>query len=200
MEEDKLKVIWQNGDKEAAKYFDDVSTELVQKAKHKSNDVLQRVRKNMIWEFLVSIALSVLFIWYFQNSELLLYVIVFVISGVGFSLKVNMNYLRKISRVNDENVLVAMTNRKEILAKYYKRIRRMTYILTPIGFLFGISLSILENGDDLTKSLILGLFVSPFLFLLIRFSLRVVDSLYGMPLTHLTSIHNELVSEWGSVG
>ncbi|MGB3180442.1 MAG: hypothetical protein WBB45_03580 [Cyclobacteriaceae bacterium] len=187
MNDDELLDLWKAGGKTSQKYYEHIRPEIMEKANTQSNDILNKVRKNIIAETIASVVVAIIMPFFFyHNTAFFFTMLVATAAALAYSLYINRNYLRRIRSVNTHNIIEGLKSRIEILSDYVSRIKRSLYILTPVGFYLGFAFAISEEGAfNAQRFSVLVVATSPALFLILWLGKRYIGRLYGR---HLTSL------------
>lgn len=199
MEEKELKSLWKNTNKGADHYYQEIGPEVLTKAKKNSHDILNQVRKNIIIELVISAICTVVFplAMLQQDAWKLIVGTVLIVFAMVFTLKEYLGYLKKMKRVNESDIKSALNTRIQILGGWIRRLKRLIYIFTPIGYFFGLAVGMEESGGDLSTSyfLVKIAFAAPFLLLFVWFINKYLYWLYGKNLKKLEEIYDGLEKE-----
>ncbi len=199
MEEQDLKNIWHKTDKQAGEYYEGIAPEILKKAKKSSHDILARVRMNIMIELWLSGITTVAFPLLFLNNWILLVSsTLLIVWAMIATLRVYLGYLRRMKAVNEENLLDSLTKKVEILGGWVKRVKRMVFFFSTLGYLFGMFIAVAEDGFVMREwgspkeILIEAVVTLVFLGLFLLFCERYVHWMYGRKLNRLKEVLNGL--------
>ncbi len=140
--------IWQKADEKASDHYVHIEKSVVKMAKAKSKDLLSKIKRNMLIEWLISIAIGIVFIIQLWNHD---YRTEMIIAFLSLSLIVLWPYLsllNKIKKSSDSNVLVGLKNYVQILNLFIKRLKLLIYIISPITLIGSYLLVVYSYGKS----------------------------------------------------
>ena len=176
-----LKNIWQSDRRQARDHFDSLQ-DPEKLARKQSKNILQRIRRNMLYETIISSILVFAFSYLFYQWKAFIFwaflgvcLIVLLIS-IGVYGRV----LKNLQQVNTKNVKDALEEYVYYVGRYIRRLKLIINYLTPFGYVLGLFLSGFSdiNEESLTTFLlelgIAGLFGLP----IIIFATRIINKRY----------------------
>lgn len=195
MKEDSLKGIWNKGDDNAKKYFEEIEESVLEKVQKSSNDVLQKVKRNAIAELIASVIIVVCYLFYFSNFPNFSIIGAILILLLALTIWFYVSFLTSIKKAEKSSVLDTLKAKLSILKKYVKWMTLLIYIFSPVAFYFGFSFSFFQTneiGSELAIAVIISL---PFLFAFIWGCKKYLHWLYGKNIEKLTAIVDGLENE-----
>lgn len=202
MDEFDLKDIWKDSDDQAEKFYQSIEPEVLELARKKSNNILQRIKRNAIMESIAGLVVTVLFCYYIRNHPYFGWMILslFVIGLMAFIPFIDL--IKKIKAVPTQNVVDSIGAYHKILSAYLKKMKIMALVLVPLGFIGGFGSSFMENGGDWEelldpKRLLLilglsGLALGGMFWFIFK---KQIFHLYQKPLDELKAIHDGLLTQ-----
>ena len=203
MSELDLNKIWDSDRDKARDHYESLS-DVEKLAKKKSDNVLNKIYRNIFIESVFSLIFVVLLGIAFYEWEMLAFwgYTVFVVIVVVFSFRLYLNFARGMKNVNQQKVVNSLREYVRITGHYIKRLKVYIYYVTPSGYLIGLVFGILSNPDIGSISEILtrvgiGSAVGiPFLLFMIWFiNKKYIKWLYGRHYDSLKQILDNLEKE-----
>lgn len=203
MSELDLNKIWDSDRDKARDHYESLS-DVEKLAKKKSDNVLNKIYRNILIESVFSFILVVLIGIAFYEWERLVFwgYTVFIVIVIAFSFRLYLNFARGIKNVNQKKVVNSLREYIRITGHYIKRLKVYIYYVTPSGYLIGLGFGILSNPDigsvsDMLIRLGIGSAVGiPFLALMIWFiNKKYIKWLYGRHYDSLKQILENLERE-----
>jgi hypothetical protein len=204
MKESDLKYIWNSDRGEATAHYDSLEN-VLRLARKRSDNILNKIRRNIILEWVVSVILVGLLgfvvyqwdsgtaFWIFAGSFALI---------LWFSFRLYFRFISELRGVNQRSILDALHEYVRLVGKYIRRMKMLIYYTTPVGYLVGLSIGTFaehEGTFSLQDLLVMGfgaLVGLPFLALVIWFSTRkYIRWLYGKHYESLKKLRDDLESE-----
>ncbi|MCF8330914.1 MAG: hypothetical protein K9H84_00525 [Bacteroidales bacterium] len=202
MNEFDINNIWNTDHQEAFDHYQSLS-DIEKIAKKQSGNILYKIRRNMIIEFIITLIIAVAIGLAILNWDIMLfsgYVVIMVIS-VYISFREYYKCHIMIKHVNQKNITKAIKDYLDILKNYIRRTKIWVNYITPVAFITGIVLTVISQspGENLTNLLLhIGLAVLtgiPFLILIIWFAnKKYINWVYGRQYENLKSILQRLES------
>ncbi len=206
---DKLQEVWQADDKNAEKYYKDNKDDILKKARQKSNDVISKVRRNLIKDYIISfLALAVLILW-IKMKEFTSFsavkqigIIIFVTLIVVIYVYLRIMVWKKLKKVDViENLVKATNHRIDILSKFLKTDKIASYTTFFLGIAFGVFINFSAGTENVAEwnevnyfiSALLTIFFVIVLYLAYSGSKSFYKNFYGIHLKSLKSIRDELI-------
>ena len=141
MTEFNINDIWNSDEVNAKEYHDKIKSDILRKAKKRSNSILKRIETNTIYEFILGILIVIYLIVYTKEPILKIYVFSIALLIIIYSLKFFYDYKLKIKNSTTYNIKASVENYILIIKKYKKKLTYFSYLGAPIG----ISYKILEE-------------------------------------------------------
>lgn len=193
MDEKELFSTWnQSGEREkqALRKHEGEYEKLAQKS---SNDIFDRIRKNIQWEISASIIVMIGFPFFFLKHPVFLAIIIalLLLSAVA-SFKVYREYLNGIRAFNQLTVIESLGKKLEVLKKYIRHLHLLIYLFAPIAFAVGFTFELKQGDLTAQQLLFLIAFSLPFLALFIWLCKKYIHALYGKHYQRLKSIYSDL--------
>lgn len=187
MKEIDLKNIWGSDSQQAKDHFATL-TDPEKLAKKQSKNILQRIRRNMLYETIFSTILVLILSYAFYQWDKILFWGWIVLASIALliSIRVYGAVLRELKRVPTQNVRDSLAEYVRLVGRYIRRLTVIVNYITPVGYLAGLALSAMNdiNEEPLREILIPivigGIFGLPFIFLMIWFfNKKYIKWLYG---------------------
>jgi len=194
MNENELFEAWEERTSNEQKKLQETQVQLKNIAQLKSADIFQKIYRNMIWELIITIPLTVVFPFLFWNDNVFFWLILALcIVSILIAARIYLGYIRDLKRINDENLIDSLEKKIKVLNRYVKQLNLTTILLGPIGFGVGVSFGLKPGEIDLAGLLILSLICIPVLFLLVWLSKKYIHQLYGKHLNYLKEMYASLI-------
>lgn len=203
MSELDLNKIW-NSDREKARDHYESLSDVEKLAKQKSDNVLNKIYRNILIESIFSIIIIILIgIWFYEWERLVFWgYSVFILIVLVFSLRLYLNFSKGIKGVNQKKVVDSLREYVRITGHYIKRLKVYIYYVTPAGYLVGLVFGTIANpGDDTFGEILIrtgiGIAIGiPLLALMIWFfNKKYIKWLYGRYYEALKEILRNLEKE-----
>ncbi|NBB28465.1 hypothetical protein [Cellulophaga sp. BC115SP] len=191
MELDDLKHIWQNAGEESQPSMD--AEALLRLTKQSSQNIIERLVRNIWYELLVSIFVVIAWFYYtlFYAEEHWriggLTMGIFMIASLGFYLW-GLFRLKSISMA-DISLKESLTQLIKQFKLYIKAYTWLNILLIPFANFLGAYLILSPLEDGIKTSAIIAVGMAPLMWWLMRWY---INRLYGQHLTRLESILQEL--------
>jgi len=195
MDDQELFEVWKRKDSNEQKVFNQHKDELADLATAQSQDVFNKIKRNILIEVTISIVVAVFFPAFFYQDPIFFWVmIVIMAASLYLSLKVYLGYLRDLRELNESSIISSLEKKVSILKRYVKQLYILVWVFTPIGFYFGLAYSV--EYDELIWSQVLIVFgVSlPFLALTVWLVTKYVHAMYGRHLKKVEKIYQDLAA------
>ena len=203
MSELDLNKIWDSDREKARNHYESLS-DVEKLAKKKSDNVLNKIYRNILVESIASLILVVLIGIAFYEWERLVFwaYSFFIIIVIAFSLRLYLNFSRGIKNVNQKKVVDSLREYVRITGHYIKRLKVYIYYVTPIGYLIGLVFGTIANpGEDTFVEILIRIGIGsaigiPILALIIWFfNKKYIKWLYGRHYDSLREILENLERE-----
>jgi len=203
MSELDLNKIWDSDRDKARSHYQSLS-DVEKLAKKKSDNVLNKIYRNILIESIFSTIVIVLIgIWLYELDKLVFWAYsVFLIIVVAFSFRLYLNFSKGIKSVNQKKVVDSLREYVRITGHYIKRLKVYIYYVTPAGYLIGLVFgAIADPGKDTFAEIITRIGIGsavgiPFLAVLIWFfNKKYIKWLYGRHYDSLKEILDNLEKE-----
>lgn len=157
MSELDLNKIW-NSDREKARDYYESLSDVEKLAKQKSDNILNKIRRNILVESVASIILVILVGIAFYNWERLVFwgFLVFIVIVTAMSFRLYVNFAHSLRDVNQQNILNSLKEYVRITGHYIKRLKVYIYYVTPIGYMVGLAFgTFADAGSETAEQLLL---------------------------------------------
>lgn len=154
MQEFDLNSIWNEADKKADSWYEDLRPELESMARQKNDSMLQRIKRLVEMEMAISILIIIGFATYSRSmNPIVLGIIILSLVGV---LLISYQYYRQfrqqVELVPTLNIKASTTAYLEQLSNYKRRLIRLSLIFLPFGLIIGfIGGFAMGTDNDLSK-------------------------------------------------
>ncbi len=203
MSEPDLNKIW-NSDRDKARDHYESLSDVEKLAKKKSDNVLNKIYRNILVESVFSLIVVVLLGIAFYEWEKIVFwgYTVFTVIVVAISMRLYLNFSRRMKNVNQKKVVNSLREYVRITGHYIKRVKAYIYYVTPAGYLTGLVFGILSSpGVDSINEILTRIGIGsavgiPFLALMIWFiNKKYIKWLYGRHYDSLKQILENLERE-----
>jgi len=190
-----LKTLWQNqGSAESEAYFQSIAPDLEEKVKQDSQDIFQKIKKNIYVESALGVVFSIIGLVFFYPTPVYFYTFLVLVIAIGiFSAVIYNDLFKVLNRMNDLDIRTSLSEKIKALSRYIRVLLLYGYIVAPIAFYYGFSYHIFAgepmDSDELS---FLFLFSLPFLVGFILFYKKYIYFLYGKYLKRLKGIYEGL--------
>ena len=153
MDDKELFAAWNRGSEQEKQVLKQHQGEYLRLVRSQSNDVFAKIKKNIFWEVIISVIISVIFPFLFWNDPIFFWIIVglmLVAAVVGGS--VYRRYLLDMKQLNESSLVESLEKKLKILSHYVKRLYIYLYVFAPLGFVVGLAFALQEEEMDLTKN------------------------------------------------
>lgn len=157
MSELDLNKIWNSDQEKAREHYESLS-DVEKLAKQKSDNILNKIRRNILMESIASVIIVILVGMAFYEWERLVFwgFIIFIVIVTILSFRLYLNFTHSLRDVNQRNVLNSLKEYVRITGHYIKRLKIYIYYLTPIGYLVGLTFgTFADPGGDTTEQLLM---------------------------------------------
>lgn len=156
MSELDLNKLW-NSDDKPQEHYRRVCDSVEALARKNSSNILKKIERKTKIEVYVSIFIIVAVGYYlFAFDSRTLYGYIPLIAVVSwFSFRLYFRLRKQIRVVNQSNVITALQSYIRIMNQYVKRSRFYVYIFTPLGFVVGLMMGMMQNEIPLELEAIL---------------------------------------------
>lgn len=174
MQKSELHDLWQEGDQKAKAYYQTIEDEVLQMARKKSQNTIQKFKRFLLKETIYgSIFMAIFFywfggplFWFYLGAALLILLPNFYIV---------FNTLRTLNNVLTEDIVVAIKKYVKVLKQFERRIKIYLYILAPVAIVIGFFARAYERQGNLVielapKTIWLLIYLTGFCLFLIYFS------------------------------
>lgn len=202
MEEFDLNAMWKGSDKEASAYYNQLEGQVMQMARQRSSNIIQRMKKNALVELIAGVLLWIGLFYFFAENPLIGYLLgggILLYLGTGYGIY---RMLKKFKSINTRNVKESVAGYLQLFRKSYQRTKILLYIVMPMGYTLGFLMGFLEAGGDWSDMkkpwlLVIILLVSVVvLSVLIWFATRkYMHWMYGQYIEELQEVHDNLSKE-----
>lgn len=203
MSELDLNKIWNSDRKKARDHYESLS-DVEKLARQKSDNILNKIRRNILMESIASVILVILVGIAFYKWEMLVFwgFIVFIIIVMILSFRLYLNFARSLQEVNQQDVLNSLKEYVRITGHYIKRLKVYIYYVTPVGYLVGLTFgTFADAGSDTTEQLLIRIGIGvligiPILVPIIWFiNKKYIKWLYGKHYEALKKVLDNLQKE-----
>lgn len=189
MENNDIKNIWKESEKQAFGYYHQIEPALLDKAQSQSDDIFNRIRRKIRIELLLSVIIALGFPWLFaHNVNAVTGIYIFFVIALGLTTWFYLGFLKKIRNVQEQNILKALTQKEILLARYVK----WQYILSITGLIVGGFFGLFIDMDkdiSIEKIGLMILIMLPILAIIYYFLIkRYIHAMYGKHLVELRDI------------
>ena len=208
MREIDLRNIWNSDRDDARSHYESIS-DVEKLARRQSKGVLDKIRRNIFIEFVFSIILVIILaiVIYRWDSKVAFWIFAVPFAGIiYFSVYLNVRFFRDLRSVYHKQVVDALKRYVYLVGRYIRRVKIMTWYLTPVGYLIGLTAGTFagRNQESLMELLVqmgIGAIVGlPLLLGLMWFATsKYIKWIYGKHYDSLKKILNNLEEEETSV-
>lgn len=153
MEEFDLQDIWKESDEQAKSYYQSIEPEVLDMARKKSKGILNKLKRNLIADSSMGIAMWVFFFYYFWDHQyfwlmagtLLIVTILSSIPAYKFS--------KKLKAVPTQNVVKSIRGYHEVLSTELRKTKSRMTIVLPIFFIVGLIMGFTGAGRGIIELL-----------------------------------------------
>jgi magnesium-transporting ATPase (P-type) len=194
MDDQELFEVWKRKDSNEQKVFNQHKDELANLAKAQSQDIFNKIKRNILIEVTISIIVAVFFpILFYQDPIFFWVMIVIMAASLFLSLGVYLRYLKDLRELNESSIISSLEKKVSILKRYVKQLNILVWVFTPIGFYFGLAYS-LEYDELIWSQVLIVLGVTlPFLVLSVWLATKYVHAMYGKHLKKVEKIYQDLI-------
>lgn len=142
MNENDLMNLWNSNDSNEKKVFEENQARFAQIAQRKSNDIFKRIERNIILEALATVALIFIIpkVFYDELDQPLILGVF--IAALLLALVIYGRYFYQIRSIQEAAVIDSLRLKIKVLTNYVNQLKLYNYILTPLGYLFGLYLKL----------------------------------------------------------
>ncbi len=191
MDKFNLDEVWKDSDNQANEYYNEIEPKVLEMARKSSHSILSQLRNTIFWEWTLSTAALIVLLIVVRDMPYLSWIIgACVISSIAIWIPYR-KLLKKIEATPTHDMLSCITTYIEILNRFIKQIRWLSYIFMPIGLLFGL---IICRGipafDVITQNIYLVVFTIVVVLFTTFWSLDkwYIPKLYGEPKQELEEL------------
>ena len=195
-----MKALWVQGDSEAQSYYQQVAAKLEGWAKKQSHDLLTRLKRIFLAEFMVAIVIVVAVLANWESDSeafipiVILFCVVLLLSGLWY-----LSLIRRMQSLQTKATVEALGGKIDILARFIRRVRILNWVLTPIGYGYGMWAAMLEDPteDPTLEGLLLrfGISIPLVVGLLYVFDRFYIRKVYVKVLNGYRALYERLVGE-----
>lgn len=201
MEDFDLDSVWKNSDEKADKFYQSVEPEVLEMARKNSKNVIERIRKNVIGEWITSLILFAGIVVYAQRLGHLWFALA--VSAIALILTwiPYQKMLEKIGEAPTKNLAESLETKIKVLDTFIKRLEILMWVLFPVGFVLGLFSQYLANGGfhgEVNPQLLIGVIIGSVLLIGAMYWLilkKYIPWLYGNPKQELEQILSNLRKE-----
>lgn len=179
--------VWESSDERANEFYRSVEPKILKMAQQKSSDILAKLRRNIINEWVLS-SIAFIYIAYalYGYPYYALIMITAVVGSLIYAIPY-INVLKEMKEVSTQNTVDFIKSNIKILDTFIKKLKLFTWATMPIALIFGFLLGISEGGkfdkmipSNIMEALILisvfGVVFAVFAWLIFK---QYIPSLYG---------------------
>lgn len=193
MDEKELFEVWKGNDKNENQAFEQHKDEFIKLAQEQSNDIFSKIKRNIIWEGVLSIIVGVSFpVLFLSNPIFFWIIIVLMVVALFVGIKVYGKYWTDMKQLDDSSLMVSLEKKLAILTRYIKQLKTYLYLFMPLGFAVGVAFALKEEEIDLTRIIVITAFILPFLGIMLWLGKKYIYALYGNHLKNIEGIYEGL--------
>ncbi len=146
MKEIDLKNIWESDLRRAMDHFNSLE-DVEALARKRSNNILHRIRRNMLNETAAGTVLlaAMLIVFWFWDPYLFWGFLALSVISMALSAWLYLQFARRLNRVNQKDVKNALREYIELTSQYIKRLKVILYYLSPVSMYAGLSLVVIPE-------------------------------------------------------
>ena len=201
MEEFDLKNTWKISDDQAKVYYQLIEPEVLEISRKKSNDLLQEIKRNAIYETVTGVILMFAIFYFLRNHPYVWILYACSLVLVGASYFSTREFIHDIKSISTQNVVESIGGYYKILYKALRKLKFLVWIFVPISFVLGLLASLTDNGSDLEiltrwDGILLTFGISvPVLFGMLWFvSKKYIFYMYESKINELKKIYDDLIN------
>ena len=194
MDDKELFEAWRASSDQEKRWLKHHQGEYFKIAHSQSNDIFAKIRKNMLWEAIISVIVAIIFPFLFLNNAFFFWIIVILmILSVLAGVKVYGKYYQDMKRLNETSILESLKKKLMILSRYVRQLNIYVIIFMILGFAAGFAFALQDEEIEPMKVLVMAGFSLPFLILLIWLGRKYIHVLYGKHLKRIEEIYHNLI-------
>jgi hypothetical protein len=193
MDEKELFEAWKGTDKNESQVFEQHKDEFIQLAQKQSNDIFSKIKRNIVWEGVLSIIVGVSFpVLFLSNPIFFWIIIVLIVVALLVGINVYGKYWRDMKQLDDSSLIVSLEKKLAILTRYIKQLKIYLYLFMPLGFVVGVAFALKQEEIDLTRMIVIIAVTLPFLGIMLWLGKKYIHALYGKHLKNIEGIYKGL--------
>jgi hypothetical protein len=193
MDDKELFAVWKEGDEKEKRTLEHHQGEYLGIAQSQSKDVFRKIRKNIVWETIMSVIIAVVFPFFFWDHAIFFWmIVVMMLASIVAGVKVYGKYLQDMNQLNESSMVESLRKKLLILSRYVKQLNFYLMVFLPLGFAVGFAFALKQEEITLARILVLAGVTLPFLGLLIWLGKKYIYALYGKHLKSIKGIYQRL--------
>jgi hypothetical protein len=150
MQEFDLHKLWDDANADADQWYQQRRQELLAQAQQRSASILQKLRRQFLWETLLSLALGAIVIaWFFQPVSWIFWgIVLFWLASTLLFVRIYYQFRQDIARLPLLDVKASTAGFLRLLREHGQRLVRLYWVLGPLGLIFGYFVGFLEGSAN----------------------------------------------------
>jgi hypothetical protein len=193
MDDKSLRSLWKEETPEERAFLESHRGQFEKMAQRKSQDVFARIKRNIILEGACSLAIAVIFPFFFLSQPFFFWLVLslMVVSTINCFWYYD-RYLRGIRSLQESSLLDSLNQKAALLQVYVRRMKWIGVVYIILGYGVGLSFALAQGEIYPLRLIVLGAISIPIIVLLLWLANLYIRALYGKHLKEILKLKSDL--------